>query len=438
MRATFITLTATAVALRVLPAPAAVALKVLPAPAAAGLGLVPAPASAQEPIQRVSMEEALRLFAENSLALRIARSEADQARGEARQSRAYFNPSATVVREDLASGDSDYAETIVGLEQRLEWPGRTAARARAAGRAIEAAQAAFAADSLRLAFDVRQAYAEAWKAEETEEALAIAAGAIRKATAAAERRYAEGDISGYQLRRLRVERARTEQALASAGLEARAARRTLAALVLPGSEAAEVGAAEPLEGRPPPIDRETALAAVWNRPDLEAAEQKALAADAAASAASQAWVPSPTVVAGYKDQTDGFSGPVISVALPVPLFDRQGGEAQAAAARRATARTRLELRRREARNDVLSALDRYASARERLETIADSLLAQADDLLEIARVAYAEGELGLVELLDAAEAFRDARVTALELRAETWIAYYDVSRATGRAPEEDR
>lgn len=416
MRATFIVLTATT----------------------AVLGLVPGRASPQEPVRRVSMREALDLFAQHSLALRIARSEADEARGEARQTRAYFNPAAFVVREDLSAGEDHYWETTLGLEQRLEWPGRTAARGRAAGRKIEATEAAFVADSIRLAFDVRRAYAEAWRAEETERSLALAAGTIRQVTAAAERRYDEGDLSGYELRRLRLERTRTEDALASARLEARTARRALATLVLPEVEVAEVGPAEPLEGRPPEIDRDAALAAVLARPDIEAARNSALSAEAAASAASQAWIPSPVLRVGYKEQADGFTGPAIDLALSLPLFDRRGGEAQAAAARRTAASGRFDLRRREARNDLISALDRYASARERMDAQAEGLLDQAGDLLEIARVAYTEGELGLVEMLDAAEAFRAARSRVVELTAETWIAFYEVARATGRRPEEYR
>ncbi len=44
----------------------------------------------------------------------------------------------------------------------------------------------------------------------------------------------------------------------------------------------------------------------------------------------------------------------------------------------------------------------------------------------------------LVELLDAARAYRDARLMAVSVRAQAWIAYYDLLRAMGRAPEGER
>ena len=58
--------------------------------------------------------------------------------------------------------------------------------------------------------------------------------------------HAEGDISGYDTRRLRVERARIEQRYAVTALESATARLALASRVLPQVEVAEVGPSEPL------------------------------------------------------------------------------------------------------------------------------------------------------------------------------------------------
>lgn len=394
------------------------------------LGASCAPLAAQE-VRRVSLEEAVALFHEHGLPLRIARAERAAAVGEARQARAYPNPRATSTREELDRADAAYWEQVIGLEQRIEWPGRTAARFRAADRRVDAARARFRADSVRLTFAVRRAYAEAWGEEQTLAALERAAGPIRQAAGAAERRYGEGDISGYRLRRLQLERARLEQALAEARLDAAAARRRLATLVLLDEAGGQLGPADPLTGRPPPIELEAALVMGGERFDLEAAAREAEATRAEGRAASLDWIPDPTLSAGYKDQSDGFSGLALGVALPLPLFDRGGGAAAAAEARHDAALARLELRRREARDDVLAAHERYAAARERLEAWGEGLADRSAAVLESARVAYEEGEMSLIELLDAAEAYRAARVLAVELRAGIWIAYFDLLRAMG-------
>ena len=397
---------------------------------------LPARALSQEPDHRVSMEEALRLFVENNLELRIARARMDAVRGVARQSRAYFNPAPFFYRENLNRDDLDYWEWVLGLEQTIEWPGRTSARSEAASRRMDAATVSFAADSLRLAFEVRRVYIQAWAFEEREAALEIAVAAIREATTAAERRYGEDDISGYELRRLRIERAKVEQALAVARLETAAARRTLAAFILPEAESAEVGPAVPVTDSPPVVPRSAALEAAMQRPSLRAAEEDYAATRAFASASGQAWIPDATVTLGYKDQRDGFSGLVFGVALPLPVFDQKSGVAEAADARAAAAAARLELHRRQVRNDVLTTLDRYESIHERLVLVADGLLDGAEDLLQIAEIAYSEGEFSLVEVLDAAEAFRDARAAVIDIRADGWIGYFDLLRAMGGVPED--
>jgi len=104
---------------------------------------------------------------------------------------------------------------------------------------------------------------------------------------------------------------------------------------------------------------------------------------------------------------------------------------QAAEARASAAETRLDLRRRRVRSEVLRALDRYRSVRRRSRVVGGDLLAPSEDLLEIARTAYDAGEMELVGLLDGADAFREARLTALGLRAELWLAYRELVRAAG-------
>jgi len=401
------------------------------------LALAPATLTAQV-TERISMDEAIGLFAENSLALRIARADAEEIQGIARQSKSYFNPALTVVHETLGRGEDDYWETTVGLEQTIEWPGRTTARGRAARYTAGAAGAEFRADSLRLAFDVRAAYAATWAAEAGEAVLKGTAEVIAGVAEDAERRLEEGDISGYDARRLRLERIRIEGDVLSAALASGAARRHLATLVLGDSEITEIGPADPLLGIPPEVPPDAALSSVAGRPDIEAATGALEAARASVSAAANGWITDPTFLLGYKDQADGFSGAALTVALPLPLFDRRGGAADGARARQSAASASLDLRTREARTDVLSASDRYEVTRQRLGRIGDDLVDEAQALLTAAGAAYDEGEMSLLELLDAARAFRDTRLTAVSLTADTWIAYYDLLRAMGRAPEEDR
>jgi cobalt-zinc-cadmium efflux system outer membrane protein len=89
------------------------------------------------------------------------------------------------------------------------------------------------------------------------------------------------------------------------------------------------------------------------------------------------------------------------------------------------------LTRRQLVNDILQAIDAYETLRRRSELLIVDRGAQDRDLLDIAITAYGEGEMELVELLDAAEALHEARAAEARLRAARWIAYFDLERALG-------
>ena len=86
------------------------------------------------------------------------------------------------------------------------------------------------------------------------------------------------------------------------------------------------------------------------------------------------------------------------------------------------------------RTDVTNALTAYESYATRKEQIGNQLLVGTDDLLRIAQVSYDEGEMSLLELLDAANAYHLAQITAVELQAALWVSYFDLERAVGGFP----
>ena len=396
--------------------------------------LVVLPCEGQEgepPPSPVSLEEAVDLFRAHSLELRAARAEARATAGRAEQAAAYPNPALSLFQEDLSRGTDDYSETTFNVAQTLEWPGRTLARSRAADRTREATRLGFRSDSLRLALEVRRAYLVAAEAEGRVEVLEEVAAVFREAVADGTAREAEGDVSGYDLRRLRLERARLEQVLTRARVGRDAARRELAGRAVPGSDTVALATRGLPDGVPPEVDRHAALEAALRRPSVAAARSAAEAAAAESDVARLERIPDLELTGGYKTQSDDFDGAVLGVSLSLPVFDRKGAAVQAAEASRSAADARLRLREREARNVVLRALDRYRSVRDRRRTTAEELLAPSTGLLAIARTAYGKGEMELVELLDGADAYLDARLTALDLRSELWLAYFELSRAMG-------
>jgi cobalt-zinc-cadmium efflux system outer membrane protein len=382
-------------------------------------------------LRTVSLSEALRRFRRNNLSLRRGRAAVREAEARRRQARAYPNPHLQVTHEPLRRGDQSVSETYFNLSQPIEWRGR-GARLDAARHEIDAARARTRADSARQALRVAEVYLEAAATEQRLERLRRVATVFRRADSSFGNREVAGEASGYARQRVRLERARSEQRLATARLAVHDARRRLALLIRPDERGLARAAALP-DGRPPAIQKRSALrSARRQRPELARWTAAVEARQAARTAARREGWPDPTVTAGYKRQSNGFEGAFLGLDLPLPLFDRNRGEAEAEAARLDAAQTERALARREIENEVRRAHRAYVTARRQSRRVGANLLAGFDDLLRTASVGYEEGEMSLLELLDAADAYRDAQLRRLRLRRTLWTRYFELLHAMGQ------
>jgi outer membrane protein, heavy metal efflux system len=390
-----------------------------------------AAARGQEALRRVTLAEAHALFARNNAELHVARAAAVEAAALARQTAAYPNPEVSVTHEPLSGGGRSYSESYFNLSQRLQWPGTRSARQNAADRIAAAAAARLAADSSRLAFQVREAWVNAALAERSVSLLERVTEVFRSAERSAEERLREGDISAYDRRRIAIERLRYESSLADARLTASTQRRTLALLVLPGGDELEIGPADTLGAAPPRPDLERLMGnALARRSEVAAAAAALEAARTDARAARSGRIPDATAISGWKRQSDGLAGAFLGLSIPLPLWDRRAGDVGAADARVSAAEARRAQAERQVRNDVARALLAYEAAVARIAMLADPQV-EAADLVAIAQIAYDAGEMELVQLLDAADALREAQALEARLRADLWTSWFDLERAVG-------
>jgi len=396
------------------------------------------PASAQTQVRRITLDQAVQLFNQNNLELQAFRAASREAAGVARQARAYPNPIASVTHESVSDRGLNFSETYFLLTQPIDWPWRYSNRRKAGAQHADAAAATLTADSAQLLFEVKRAYVEAAAAEAAWEIVGQVATVFRRAEQSGTARFAEGDISSFDLKRFRVERARYEQLLMEMELELARLRRQLTALTVPADAGLQLAPAGPLAGDPPSPSIDPLLSqALTYRGEIAAAASSAEAARATVSVAKWARLPDPAITGGYKRQSDGSDGPFLGLTIPVPLWNWRGGDIAAAEARVEAAEAQEQLARILVTNDVRTATQKYASLESRAALIGDELLSDVDDLLDVAVLSYTEGELTLLEVLDAARAYSEAGVTKARLRAAYWIAYYDLERAVGGFPDVD-
>ena len=381
--------------------------------------------------QRVTLEDALGRFAVHSIPVRLARSQSDEVVALAVQSAAYPNPAVQFTHEPLSGPGESVSETYINIHQSLEWPGYRQARIGAARRLADAAFFRYEADSLQHALELVEAYAEAAFAESRYNELHQVAELFREAARSAEEQYALGEESGYHMRRLRVERMRYENRLALAAMELRDIRTRFSTRLSPGNaDTLFVPAAVPQ-----PVEAFTfddAMERAKNqRADLAAFRTEAEAAQLGFMQLRKERLPSPALTAGYKQQSNDFRGPFVGLALDIPMWDRKSGALAAQTARIHQAETRWLLTEIHVEHEVRLALDLYTARREHGARLQSALLDESDALLQAARASYAEGEIGLIELLDAANAYSEAHMIVTESQRAVLMAYYQVLRVTG-------
>lgn len=408
------------------------------------LAALPPGVGAQEPVpadpaatpRRITLEEALRRLETSNLELRLAREAVAAAEARVVSAGRLPNPGLTATREQLSGGPEGYHENMIALGQSLEIGGQRGARREAARKASEAAAARLEAERLRLAFQVHRAYVRGAVAEADLIVLGEATEVFRHVEESGRARFAEGDISRFDRSRLQIERARYETLLARRRLEMEEASRELAFLVAPDSLAAPAAllpaqALTELDAVMRAVALDAALATAVRRADVRAADAEVEAARAALSLERRDRVPDVTLSAGYKEQAGGLSGAVLGVSFPVPLWDRNQGEIARAQAELNAALVRRELALARAHIEIRRAWDTHRSLEERMRTMGEMLSPESAGLLETARVAYAEGEMSLIELLDAADAYRSAMESVNQLLGEYLISLFDLRRATG-------
>jgi cobalt-zinc-cadmium efflux system outer membrane protein len=408
--------------------------------AAGALALLPAalPAQAPSAARSVTLAEARAMARRSHPEVTAARHAVAAAAGHARQAGAFPNPTLAYSREQTSRGSGTNAQDIVTLEQPIALGGRGARRA-AGAAGLAAAEARLAGTVARIDYEVARSYAASVAAERRAALAAEAASAFTRAAGVSEARLAGGDVSGYQHRRLMLEAAR----YAALELEARVARDsavgTLAMLI---GVADPAGAAEALvltDTLTParlvqPSDSLVALA-LAQRPEILAALRDAEAAAAEARLAGAERIPTLMLGAGYKSERvaggESFDGFTAGVSLPLPLWDRRGGAVDAAraeAARRDSEATALQ--RRTAR-ETQSAYDAHQAIAAQLALLHDQLGEGAVRARRAAEAAYAEGEIGLIEWLDAVRAYQEAETTYAMLWAEYIARRAALERATG-------
>jgi outer membrane protein, heavy metal efflux system len=239
-----------------------------------------------------------------------------------------------------------------------------------------------------------------------------------------------GEASGYERRRVEQELKALDARRDSVRADRQRAAETLAGWI---SEAGPVGAAGELVPEvEPPLERY--LEAAGSRADLLALSAREAASVHELEAAKRTWIPDITVGAGPKRVENAGvrdNGVVLSLSIPLPVFNR--GDAAAAQAR-ATAdalRAERELKAAEVIARTRGAWTQARALRDAAQRFKGASLPGAQELSRIAETAWRGGEATLLELLDAYRSQLEADTTAIDLALRARNARIDADQLAG-------
>lgn len=398
----------------------------------AGLSLQPMPACAQS-VRPLTLDEAVRLAAELSPALRVESARADEARGRLLTARAVpFLPQLSVSQGRRTGPEGGSTDSGGQISQELEIGGQRGRRVAAAEAELLAAEELLSRSKRILASRVAIAFGEAVRARELlriEEADATLAGEL---LAFERRRLEAGKSTAIDLNLARAANGRSLGRLELARGEASAAFGALAAVIgLEGPVEIQVA------GELAPNDMAPALPdllrlARENREDLRAAEALREAASARVSLARRAAVPN-LVVQAFSEReagTDTINGGGASVGIP--LFARQRGAVAEARAILARTKAETDLLRRSVDQEVVAALARFEAARAAAAGLEEHVIGSLDENLRLLQQAVDAGKIGRTELFLFRREFVESQREYLEATTAAWRARVDLDLATGQ------
>lgn len=356
----------------------------------------------------------------------------DAAEARARQARVRPNPTLALDAENaFGSGPfSGYgnAETTLSITQDLELWGRRTARINAAradaGTASLRRDLAVVDAAGRLALVYADAEAAERRATLAEESLSLTLADARAALVLVEEGR-EPLLRGIQ--------GESEAAAARAGLDEAIAERDAAFARL----TAVAMLAEPvttIDVSLLDLAPATALSPTDQTPTVRVAEAERSAAESRIAVERTRSRPDVSASVGLRRyEAEDATALTFGLSLPLPLFDRNRGNIEAAQADFRAADARLMTARQEAQADRAAAQARLRASVSRVNA-ADAGVTSAEEAYRLSRIGFEAGRISQLELRATRTALVNARTAAVDARLARVRAEIDLARQDGRAP----
>jgi outer membrane protein, heavy metal efflux system len=380
--------------------------------------------SAQEWTEAVVVQK----FLEQSPRVREARARVAIVEAETRGRTLFTNPSFNYSRE--GAGRTEFFQA----EQTLPLTGRLSFLRRAGAAMVQATEADGAFSLWQARSALRQAFYRVLAAQQSESIYASGLKEIEGVIRVLAERERQGEGSKFD--RLRTDRERAEMLAELALVRATAAiERSQLQAFLPDGTAIPAVSGQ-LESPPLTVSAaQLTQRALAVREDYRAEQRRLEQYRLEQRAAERLRFPEPIINAGLKRATVGqgvtANGPVVGISIPLPVFNKGQAEVARYSAEQERVAARLDVLARQIRAAVEGAVQAYTIRQRARDEYRGQLAQTGPELVKIATVGYQEGELGILQLLDAYRVHRQAQLQMLEIEAAVKEAQIELEGAIG-------
>ena len=367
-------------------------------------------------------------FLEQSPYAREARARTESIRAELAGRTLLPNPTAVASREGAG-----YA-AFVQLEQQLPLSGRRGLLKQAGAAAVNVSEAQVGATLWSLRSDLRLAFYRLVAAQRRETVLTDGLHSLDEVISILRTREKEGEGSRYDRLRAEREMAEYRSQLAIARTETAQARAALSVFLPAGAQIETVVGRLDTPAIVPAIDA-LVQRALTHRSEYVAEQRQIIRSELERRAAERLRYPDPVAIAGIKrgdvavGRTETSSA--VGISIPVPLFNKGQTEVARWRAEADIAAARRDALDRRIRGEVVGAAEALRLRNSALEQYRTEVNQPGAELSRIVRVAYQEGEVGILELLDSYRVTRQALIRIVDLEALAKESQIELDRAVG-------
>jgi cobalt-zinc-cadmium efflux system outer membrane protein len=389
--------------------------------------------SARAHARPVTLEEAVALALDASPGLRARGELIVGADAQVRQSGVLPNPTIQGELENFGGSgrfsDLDESELTLGLTQRLERGGKRESRVAVATAEREAALVEQERARLNVAFDARKAFVEVFAAQRALDHAGGRLKAAREIESMAVRRVTSArDPITVQLR-AEIQTAEAKTAREQAEHDLHNAKRTLALLWGKPDAAFTIDMASLKQ---PPS--EPKAEAPSSAPDVKAREVAARRASAKVDLEEANARPDVTVGFGVRRfENGGDLAGVLSLSVPLALFDTNQGNIDRAAAERRAAEFDVADAKQRYQTALVVLEEEVARSRAELDALRGALLPRARRALAAARRGFDAGAFGYQEIAEAQRILNELTTRETSALRTLHIAYASIDRLSGRS-----